>query len=789
MRNYLIVFAMVFVGLCLSSSSFAGTYYVETYSAWPGEADCEHPEGDQSSKKSLRGAIQDACAAEGNDTIYFRGCDTKNKVICLNSTLEIPASCQGTVSILNDVEIEDCSEEDLDTALRVKPSPQFPKGNGLIDVKRDDTLIRGLNFSGATAISIDAGRVHIENNTFYLTSNTTSGVWLYGNASETIVTANRFDNDYTSQENPFDVKGVALEGGGVHGNYISNNQFKDFGGRSDYFIKFYQKDGKWPNRAVLPPTDVYATLYQGKFQLLGKADSPRNDGRIEMSSADSSKALYEPYGSFKFEDDRFDFKFDSSLGFQVGGILYIVGHYYTGDGEEKETNSSTFTLALTVKADGDGDGYPEEADCDDSDPAHIASCCREPFCDNDTDAQVIPLEEEPSDGGEGTPQPIVELDTDQDDDGYAAVPDGHGSDGDCNDNDPAINPAATEVCDSVDNDCDGKSDEDNICNDTDNDGDGYTENQGDCDDNNFGVNPGATESCSDTVDNDCDGLADSADPDCVDTGEDSDGDGSPDTVDCNPNDAAIYPGATEVCDSVDNNCDGQTDEGDVCVTPEDDADGDGYTESQDDCNDANPATYPGATELCEDLSDNDCDGDVDEGCEEGGGIDEDGDSFGPPLDCNDADPAVNPLADEVAGNGIDDNCDGFIDEESTDDADDDGDGYIDNGRSGGNDCNDSDASVNPGASEIADDGIDNDCDLQVDESTDEGPTDGEGDGEENGATEEDETSPPPTSEDESPENGDATSSDEGEPAVEDELVESGPLHGGVNGCSLAGEHL
>ena len=85
---------------------------------------------------------------------------------------------------------------------------------------------------------------------------------------------------------------------------------------------------------------------------------------------------------------------------------------------------------------------------------------------------------------------------------------------------------------------------------------------------------------------------------------DADGDGSPDTADCDDNDANNFPGNTEICDGQDNNCDTAVDEG-----LSTDADSDGYTAgcNGSDCHDGNASINPGATEICGDGIDNDCD--------------------------------------------------------------------------------------------------------------------------------------------------------------------------------------
>jgi len=198
-----------------------------------------------------------------------------------------------------------------------------------------------------------------------------------------------------------------------------------------------------------------------------------------------------------------------------------------------------------------------------------------------------------------------------------------------------------------------------------------------------------------------------------DTGPvDADGDGWNEDEDCNDNDAGVYPGATEVCDGHDTDCNGVPDDGDadgdgaaVCDDCDDgdpglnldDVDGDGHHTCGGDCNDGDGLMYPGATEACDGL-DNDCDGSVpdDE-------VDVDGDGFMVcEDDCNDGDGLMYPGAPERC-NGLDDDCDGLT---GVEEADGDGDGY----RICDDDCNDGNPLAYPGALEIPGDGLDQDCD-------------------------------------------------------------------------------
>lgn len=154
----------------------------------------------------------------------------------------------------------------------------------------------------------------------------------------------------------------------------------------------------------------------------------------------------------------------------------------------------------------------------------------------------------------------------------AVAPAGYSADNtDCNDGNGGINPGATELCNSIDDNCNGQTDEG-----FDVDGDGFTSCGGDCDDNDNTVFPGATEVCN-GVDDDCNLLIDDgltfvtyyADADADTYGNAgstvSTCDGAPagyvsDNTDCDDNNSAVNPAATEVCNSIDDDCDGLTDE-------------------------------------------------------------------------------------------------------------------------------------------------------------------------------------------------------------------------------------
>uniref|UniRef100_UPI0021D45C4B putative metal-binding motif-containing protein n=1 Tax=Aestuariivivens sediminicola TaxID=2913560 RepID=UPI0021D45C4B len=358
--------------------------------------------------------------------------------------------------------------------------------------------------------------------------------------------------------------------------------------------------------------------------------------------------------------------------------------------------------------------------------------------------------------------------TDVDGDGYSSPG------GDCDDTDNTVFPGAPEICDGKDNDCDGLTDDEDpdvtglntYYRDSDSDGYGdagdtvqacsaplgYVSNDMDCDDSNPGINPGEVEVPGNDVDENCDGnyLR------YVDT--DGDGYGTTATVssssstpdigesntndDCDDENAAINPGATEEAgNDIDENCDG-------AYLRYEDADGDGYgstatvsssTSTPDtnesnnslDCDDTNAAINPDATELPGNDIDENCDGNYLRY------VDTDGDGYGttatvssssstPDIgesntndDCDDGNAAINPGATEEAGNDIDENCDGnYLRYEDAD-----GDGYgstatvssststPDTNESNNSlDCDDTDAAINPDATEVAGNDVDEDCD-------------------------------------------------------------------------------
>jgi|GEM_PF-6478772 len=459
--------------------------------------------------------------------------------------------------------------------------------------------------------------------------------------------------------------------------------------------------------------------------------------------------------------------------------------------------------------DSDGDGFGDGAAVNDCQAPGSDYVLVDGDCD-DSDFDVNPSASEVCDGvdndcangvDDGLTSQNYYLDSDGDGFGTgAAVNDcqAPGSDyvlvdGDCDDSDFDVNPSASEVCDGVDNDCANGVDDgltfQNYYLDSDGDGFGagaavndcqapstdYVLLDGDCDDSDFDVNPSASEVCN-SVDDDCangidDGLT------FQNYYLDSDGDGfgagaavndcqapGPEYVfvdgDCDDLDFDVNPSASEVCDGLDNDCANGVDDGLTFQNYflDNDVDGFGagaavndcqlpganYVLVDGDCDDTDFNVNPSASEVCDGL-DNDCANGVDDGLTfQDYFLDNDGDGFGAGAtvndcqlpgpdyvlvdgDCDDSDFDINPSTSEVC-NGIDDDCangvdDGLIFQDYF--LDNDGDGFgagaavNDCQQPGANyvlvngDCDDSDFDVNPSASEICD-GVDNDCDLLID---------------------------------------------------------------------------
>ena len=485
-----------------------------------------------------------------------------------------------------------------------------------------------------------------------------------------------------------------------------------------------------------------------------------------------------------------------------------------------DDDDTSLTGATTWYTDSDGDGYDDSS-------TGVTSCAQpsgtvelDGDCE-DADAESSPDTEEICDG--------IDNDCDGDTDEGDAAPstwyadlDGDGSgdagssieaceepsmyvsnDDDCDDADPGSSADGTEICDGLDNDCDGTADEDATDMTTwyaDLDGDGwgdetdsveaceqpsqYVSNAADCDDMDSSVGSGGTEIC-DGVDNDCDGTVDGGDAtDAATWYEDADGDGygaghtgfadcdpgsgyTTSDGDCDDGSADVNPDVDEICNGIDDDCDGLVDADDASVTDADiyfdDADGDGWGDDStattsceelsgmvtaaNDCDDTDADTNPAADETCDD-EDDDCDGDIDENAIDvlTWYADLDGDGEGDPgnlawacdqpsgyqadgFDCDDTDPAAFPGADEYC-DGKDDDCDALIDEDSVDaltvyeDADGDGYGLTsstseaceegDGWSFTDGDCDDEDAANSPGGTEICDE-QDNDCDGLVDD--------------------------------------------------------------------------
>ena len=402
------------------------------------------------------------------------------------------------------------------------------------------------------------------------------------------------------------------------------------------------------------------------------------DGEVDEEAVDASTWYEDGDGDGYGDDDRASTACEQPSGAAaLGGDCDDADVAFNPGAEELdcEDPNDYNCDGATGFADGDGDGFAACKECDDADASVNPSASE--ICDgadNDCDTLVDDADES-LDGGT-TSSFYADADTDGYGDPGAVIqacstPAGAVSDAsDCDDGDAAVSPSAQEVCDGADNDCDGLTDTDDDSVDlsttatyyADVDGDGYGDpdfstlscelptgyaaNSDDCDDSAAAVNPGASEVC-DSKDNNCDGLTDdSSATDAKTYYADADGDayGDPSSTtksctrpsgyignkkDCDDADSAVNPGESEVCNGVDDDCDGDIDSDAIDqVTTYADADGDGYGDASaattsctppsgsvsdnTDCEDADASISPGAAEACDGIDD-DCSGLVDDG--------------------------------------------------------------------------------------------------------------------------------------------------------------------------------
>lgn len=357
-----------------------------------------------------------------------------------------------------------------------------------------------------------------------------------------------------------------------------------------------------------------------------------------------------------------------------------------------------------VVIDADGDGYTDEEDCDD-DNSNIHPGMEEICdgvdnnCNDEIDESVqISFYEDTDEDGFGDSNAMIEA---------CSQPEGSvANQNDCDDQNPDVFPGRVEECDGVDNNCNDEIDEDTgsiFYTDLDGDGygsleaiqactleEGYSENSEDCDDTDAQINPDLQW----FLDHDGDGFGDEAFTitQCLAP----EGYVSNDE-DCNDDDEEIHPNTIWYAD-IDGDGYGASWMLTQCAQPEQFVRGNG------DCDDTQPLAWTGAAEVCDGV-DNDCNGAVDEGVLLLWYLDYDQDGYGDdatafsdctaptPLyvdvggDCDDEDSAYSP-GQSAGCDGRDLNCDGSIDNDT------DGDGYSDI-TCGGLDCDDTDAGVFP----------------------------------------------------------------------------------------------
>lgn len=378
----------------------------------------------------------------------------------------------------------------------------------------------------------------------------------------------------------------------------------------------------------------------------------------------------------KFTDGAAIFEFDWTAPKKSGTFtLYGAGNAVNENGNNSGDDPAKTSYDIEVTCpDADEDGYVDSKACPDEE---LLDC-------DDKDADVNPGVEEICDGVDNDCNGKIDdgLNPDADNDGYSppapesTCPTGDKPLTDCDDTTASIRPGRVETCDGIDNNCDemlleGEHDDDEdgffACNGV---------KGGDCNDSDGTIFPGAIDQCGDGIDQDCK----NGDPTCE--CPDADRDGYKDDAcggdDCDDGDAAINPDATEQCDDVDHDCDGNPHNGLSF-----DLDEDGHyrlgscDEPADDCDDTSNAVYPGATEVCGDEVDQDCNGsdlicpacmpEETESCYEGApatknvGVCRPGTRSCVDGDWGSCEDQILPGT-ETCENALDDDCDGDVDE-------------------------------------------------------------------------------------------------------------------------------